>query len=68
MRGTAFGLYDIAVGGTAFAASAGAGLLWTAAGSAAVFGIGALVAAAAALMLILRPLTLGPNAASSRLR
>jgi MFS family permease len=66
MRGTAFGLYDIAIGITAFAASAGAGLLWTGGGSAAVFGIGALVAAAAALMLILQPLTLGPNASSSK--
>lgn len=55
LRGTAFGIYDVVVGVATFVASAGAGLLWMAGGPAAAFGIGACVAAVAALMLLLRP-------------
>jgi MFS family permease len=56
LRGTAFGIYDVAIGVTTFAASAGAGVLWTAAGSAAVFAVGACIAAIAGLLVLLRPL------------
>jgi MFS family permease len=60
LRGTAFGLYDVAIGVATFAASAGAGLLWALAGPAAAFALGAAVAAAAALMLAHRPLKAVP--------
>jgi MFS family permease len=56
LRATAFGIYDVAIGVTALAASAGAGALWTAAGSAAPFAVGGCVAAVAVLLLLLRPL------------
>jgi MFS family permease len=61
LRGMAFGFYDVANGLAAFAASAVAGVLWTAGGPSAAFGTGALVATAAMLLLILRPL---PRSAS----
>jgi len=51
LRGTAFGIYDVAVGAGTFIASAGAGALWTAGGPALAFGTSAGVATAAALML-----------------
>ena len=51
LRGTAFGLYDLAIGATAFAASATAGLLWQASGAHAAFGLGACIAAGALMML-----------------
>jgi len=50
-RGTAFGIYDVAVGAGTFVASAGAGALWVAGGPSLAFGISAGVATAAALML-----------------
>jgi MFS family permease len=53
LRGTAFGIYDVAVGIATFTASAGAGLLWTIGGPAAAFGAGAGVAAVAAVILLL---------------
>lgn len=56
LRGTAFGIYDLAGGVATFAASAGAGVLWTIGGPGAAFGAGALVAAAAAAALLLRPM------------
>ncbi len=56
LRGTAFGIYDVAVGVGTFVASAGAGVLWTAGGPSMVFGFSACVAIAATLMLMLRPL------------
>ena len=56
LRGTAYGIYDVAVGVTAFAASAGAGALWMLGGSVMAFGAGAIVAAAAGLLLLLHPL------------
>jgi MFS family permease len=64
LRGTAFGIFDMAIGVATFVASAGAGVLWMAGGPAAAFGIGACVAAAAALMLLLRPLPKATNASS----
>jgi MFS family permease len=63
LRGAAFGIYDVAIGVATFAASAGAGVLWMASGAAAAFGIGACIAAAADLMLLLWPL---PKAANTR--
>jgi MFS family permease len=51
LRGTAFGIYDIAIGVGTFTASAGAGALWTAGGPALAFGTSACVATISALML-----------------
>jgi MFS family permease len=56
LRGTAFGIYDVAIGITTFAASAGAGVLWMSAGSAAAFSAGACIAVIAGLMALLRTL------------
>jgi MFS family permease len=54
LRGTAFGIYDVAIGAGTFVASAGAGALWAAGGPALAFGISACVATAAAIMLAVR--------------
>jgi MFS family permease len=65
MRGTAFGIYDIAVGTGTFVASAGAGALWVAGGPSTTFWFGACVAAAAAaLILLVRRLPRTTNTAS----
>ena len=64
LRGTAFGIYDVAIGVGTFIASAGAGALWMAGGPSMAFGFSACVAVAAALMLLLRPLPRTTNAAS----
>lgn len=56
LRGTAFGIYDLAIGTTTFTASAGAGVLWTIGGSALTFAAGGCIAAAAGCMLVLRPI------------
>jgi MFS family permease len=56
LRGTAFGIYDVAIGVGTFIASAGAGALWMAGGPSIAFSFSACVATAAALMLVLRPL------------
>ena len=53
LRGTAFGIYDVAIGIATFAASAGAGLLWMAGGPAAAFGASACIALVAATALLL---------------
>jgi MFS family permease len=63
LRGTAFGILDVATGIATFAASAGAGALWMAGGSAMAFGLSACVAAAAGLMLLFQP---RPNARNAR--
>jgi len=55
LRGSAFGLYHLAVGLGAFPASLLFGLLWQAAGPAAAFGMGALLALLAGLLLVLLP-------------
>lgn len=52
LRGTAFGVYEVAIGAMTFVASAGAGALWTTGGPAAAFGVSACVAATAALILV----------------
>ena len=56
MRGSAFGIYDVAVGIGTLVASAGAGALWMTGGPSMAFGFSACAAASAALMLLLRPL------------
>ena len=55
-RGTAFGIYDVAIGVGTFVASASAGVLWMAGGPSVAFGFSACIAIAATLMLLLRPL------------
>jgi MFS family permease len=57
LRGTAFGLYDIAIGLATFLASAGAGAIWMAGGPATVFALGGCVAAGAVVLLLLQPPT-----------
>jgi MFS family permease len=56
LRGIAFGIYDLVIGVATLAANAGAGLLWTIGGPSIAFSGGACVAAAAGLLLLLRPL------------
>jgi len=51
-RGTAFGIYDLAIGVVALLSSTMAGALWVIGGPLATFGIGSLIAAAAAALLI----------------
>lgn len=55
LRGTAFGIYELAVGLATFVASAAAGTLWMLAGPAATFGVGGAIATAVVLVLLLRP-------------
>jgi MFS family permease len=55
LRGTAFGIYDVAVGITAFVASAGAGALWAISGPTLAFGVSACIAAAAIFVLLIQP-------------
>jgi MFS family permease len=57
LRGTAFGIYDVAIGVTALVASTGAGMLWMAYGPEAAFIAGAFLAAVA--VMLLRPLPRG---------
>ncbi len=56
LRGTAFGIYDVAIGVATFVASTGAGILWMSGGPIAAFGISASVGVIAAFILLLRPL------------
>jgi MFS family permease len=64
LRGTASGVYDIAIGVTAFGASARAGVIWMVGGPAAAFVVGACIAASARVLLLLRPLPGGVSAPS----
>ena len=52
LRGTAFGIFELAVGVAALIASAGAGLLWMAGGAAASYGASAIVAGSVILLLL----------------
>jgi MFS family permease len=56
LRGTAFGIYDVAIGVATFIASAAAGTLWMVGGPRLTFGISAAIAAAAVLLLLFRPM------------
>lgn len=53
LRGTAFGIYDFAIGVTTFVASAAAGWFWTIGGSTLTFGIGAVLASGAVAMVLI---------------
>ena len=55
LRGTAFGIYDMALGLATLLASTGAGALWMVGGSFLTFGVGACVAVAATSLLLFRP-------------
>jgi MFS family permease len=55
IRGTAFGIYEVALGFAAFVASTAAGALWLAGGAMLAFGTGTCIAAAAIAMLLVRP-------------
>ena len=52
LRGTAFGIYELAIGVAALIASTGAGLLWMAGGAAASYGASAIVAGSVILLLL----------------
>ena len=56
LRGTAFGMFDLAVGLATFTASAGAGAIWAFAGAAGTFVAGAMLAAVAIVALAIRAL------------
>ena len=56
LRGTAFGIYDVAIGIGTFVASAAVGALWMAGGPSLAFAFSACVAIVAILMLLLRSL------------
>jgi hypothetical protein len=64
LRGTAFGIYDVAIAAATFTASAAAGALWMLGGSVMTFGASVCIAAAAALMLFLRRLPKVAHASS----
>jgi MFS family permease len=53
LRGTAFGFYDFGIGLATFMASTVAGIFWAGAGASAAFGVGAVVAMTALLLLLL---------------
>ncbi|MGZ5876705.1 MAG: MFS transporter [Bradyrhizobium sp.] len=55
LRGSAFGLFDVAIGIATFAASAGAGMLWMLGGPAAAFSTGASFAGLSLVFLMFRP-------------
>jgi hypothetical protein len=54
-RGTAFGIYDLAVGVAALGASSAAGVLWMAGGPELAFGFSGLIAAIVVLLLLFQP-------------
>jgi MFS family permease len=56
LRGTAFGIYYLVDGVVSLLASSGAGVIWALGGSAPTFSVGAALAAAVLLMLLLSPL------------
>ena len=55
LRGTAFGIYDLAVGLATFVASSAAGALWMVGGPELAFGFGGLIAGAAIVLLLFQP-------------
>lgn len=56
LRGTAFGIYELAVGAATLVASAAAGILWMVGGPTLTFGTSAMVAGATVIILFLRPM------------
>jgi MFS family permease len=57
LRGTAFGVYYLTDGVVSFLASSGAGLIWSIAGAAPTFALGAALAAAASAVVVMSPRT-----------
>jgi MFS family permease len=57
LRGTAFGMYEVAIGVATLAASAGAGALWMSGGPGLTFGMSAAVATIVLILLLLRPMS-----------
>jgi MFS family permease len=55
LRGTAFGIYDLAVGVATFVASSAAGALWMAGGPELAFGFSGLIAVAVIVLLLFQP-------------
>ena len=55
LRGTAFGVYDLAVGVATLVASSAAGALWMVGGPELAFGFSGLIAVAVILLLLLQP-------------
>jgi MFS family permease len=55
LSGTAFGIYDCAVGITTFVASAAAGIIWSRGGSTITFAMGAILAAGALVLVHIWP-------------
>jgi MFS family permease len=55
LRGTAFGIYDLAVGLATLVASSAAGALWMIGGPELAFGFSGLIAASAILLLLFQP-------------
>lgn len=55
LRGTAFGIYDLAVGVAALGASSAAGALWMAGGPELAFGFSGLIATVVILLLLFQP-------------
>lgn len=66
LRGTAFGIYDMAVGVAAFIANSAGGALWTAIGSGSAFGLSCLVAIAAIALLLFQPKAVLANSLPER--
>ena len=56
LRGTAFGIYDLAIGVATFVASSAAGALWMAGGPELAFGFSGLIAVTAILLLLFQPM------------
>jgi MFS family permease len=54
LRGTAFGIYEVAVGIATFLASAGAGLLWTTRGASTAYAVSAIIAVLVTALLLYR--------------
>ncbi len=55
LRGTAFGVYDLAIGLASFIASTSAGVLWSVGGAAATFGFSTLIGVVVIVVLASRP-------------
>ena len=55
LRGTAFGVYDLAIGLASFIASTAIGVLWSVGGGAAAFGFSMLIGIVAIIVLANRP-------------
>jgi MFS family permease len=66
LRGTAFGVYDMAIGIAAFIASFAAGALWAAGGAGAAFGLSGAIAVATIALLLFQPKGVFASSVSQR--